>query len=246
MICTAIPVFGREALLRVTIERLYYQADDIEVFCIGDGVNEKRVCEETGAHWIEHKNYPLGAKWQTGLDYIRDHCPECEAFLYIGSSDWVSDNWTETMIKHLLAGYDMAGKEEIFFLDIAAGNKKRMLRWPGYMDVRMGETIGTGRLISRGILDKLDWQLFDRYLDNTLDASMQARIKNTGGRIKLEVSEDVRALSISTDRWPNHHIFNDMVIDEERLCTEIIPVQNIDPFLREHFPEAINLFGEGV
>ena len=67
------------------------------------------IAEETGALFVQCQNLPLGFKWQRGMDIAREFDPD--AILMLGSSDWVSDNWCEIMMKRIIAGADMVGKE---------------------------------------------------------------------------------------------------------------------------------------
>jgi glycosyltransferase involved in cell wall biosynthesis len=240
MIYCAIPAYGRLPLLKVTIERLSKQTVPVKVIVMGDEADIWDMCKKMGIHFIQVPNIPLGHKWQTGIDYCKKQA-DCEAFLYLGSSDWISNNWCEVMLKHLDGGYHMAGVEDIYFLDIQKYNHKQMLYWPGYVGEREGETIGTGRMLSRKGLDLIGWDVFDRELHNSLDACMMNRLWRKRAKVKVDDKSNIFCLSLSTYKWENKHQFRDMSLmgHVERMSHE-----NMEELIKKIFPEAEDLFQE--
>src|SRR5688572_33434172 len=93
-VVAVIPVHGRVPLLPYTIKRLI-QKNDCKVICVGDGLHEKQVCEQSGAVWVPFKNSPLGAKWNAGFVAAKRFNPD--AVLYVGSSDWVCNDWIKLL-----------------------------------------------------------------------------------------------------------------------------------------------------
>jgi hypothetical protein len=241
--CT-IPVHGRGALVAKTIDRLKKQTIPVDVVLIGDDMQRDimDMAQEREIPYLIFPNELLGYKWQVGVEYWKDK--NIGAWLYLGSSDWICDNWCETLMPYIVGGADMVGVEDIYFLDIGLHNFKRMIYWPGYVGERAGEQIGTGRLLSRRILDKMHWNVFDLLLINSLDKSMQLHVAKSGGIIKTLKKEDqLTALSISTYRWPNKHQFADMLGMPSCLP---IDFDRMDKIIEKSFPEARNLFGEDL
>lgn len=231
-VVAVIPVHGRLPLLKYTIQRLYEVNKVFKVICVGESAEERQVTSSSGAVFLWHPNRPLGAKWNAGFVHARQYNPD--ACLFVGSSDWIDENWIPTL-KHHLKYVDMVGLPGMYLLDI--GDTFRACHWSGYVGHREGESIGIGRMIRSKILDRMDWKPFIDTLDNSMDGSMQSRVIEAGGIVKT-VNEDLKSLSISTNRWPNKHKFEDHY--SGRLKSEII--DNANEWIDRYFPEAKQVF----
>lgn len=237
MVGAVIPVKGRHALLKHTIERLLNKNKLGIVLCVGDR-EDREVCRSSGAEFVEYANYPLGAKWNFGFNRIKKYRPD--SVLFVGSSDWVSDNYTE-VAEPYLDEFGLIGKAGCHFLDISQQGK-RLVFWPGYAKAaqtrqdhlqRKDEPIGGGRMISSRVLDKINWQPFESKKDNSMDWFMYNNTLQAGEKVKI-ITDDIHIMSISTDRWPNKHIFEDHW--RGKLPSERI--KDHDNFLNMNFPEA--------
>lgn len=222
-VVAVIPVKGREPLLKYTIRRLYEKNGVYRVICIGD--KEKEVCVSEGADFIEFPNNPLGAKWNAGFLKAKNYNPD--ACLFMGSSDWVSDNWLEETTP-FLDKWDIIGKPDFYMLDIQ--EELRACHWLGYDGSRAGEPIGIGRLISKRILDRLEWKPMDAALDRSMDFSMYHRVLGLGGKVKLVTHDSIKSLSISTGKWENMHKFEDHWRDIVPSKTNRIYLNKLDGF----------------
>lgn len=231
-VVACIPVNGRLPLLKHTIERLYKKNGVYKVICSG-GDEEKDTCINAGAEFIIHPNHPLGRKWNAAFQAARKHNPD--ACLFVGSSDWLSDNWISSL-SPFINEYDLVGLPGCYFADI--GQEYRACYWPGYKGRREGESIGIGRMISRRILNLMNWQPFNDNIDNSLDFSMDEKVlKHAGKRIMVDAKE-IFSLSISTNKWINKHKFDqhwNNILKSERIKQPI-------PFLMNNFPEIFNIF----
>ena len=239
-VVAVIPAHGRFPLLRVTIERLLKRNGVNQVVVVGDQHEVKAICRQTGAHYVEFKNRPLGRKWNWGFHTARDMKPD--ACLFVGSSDWISDTWIPDILP-LTDEYDLIGKPDFYLLDIGPGNTLRACHWPGYGDhrpARKYEPIGIGRVISARMLDEIKWMPFDPAADNSMDWQMYQKVLKAGGKVHLVTDESLRSLSISTYQWVNKHKFDEH--HSGRLTSRII--EDPEAFARTHFPEALTLFNE--
>lgn len=236
-IIAAIPVSGRRPLLPHTIKRLYEKCGVSYIICIGDNSEDKAVCCKLGVEWVEFPNNTLGSKWNAGLKAAEKY--DFDAFLFVGSSDFVSDNWLEYM-SPLMDEYDMVGKVSCKFLDLAEnGTKIKMCDWKGYTveSGRYLESIGAGRLYSRSILEKLNFELFDNNALSGMDNYSMKRVINAGGKIKAINDDEIQALSISTDQWENKHKYAHVLDNENQL-----PLEKTMEFINKWFPEALKIF----
>lgn len=234
-VVACIPAFGRLHLLKVTIERLYKKNGVFKVIVAGHEPEVEKLCAKAGSEFVFHENKPLGAKWNSAFQKAKDFDPD--ACLFVGSSDWISENWLSVCCPYL-GTVDMIGKPDCYFLDIGV-KEMRAVYWPGYTrQDRLGESIGIGRVLSRRILDAIDWRPFDSTKDNSMDSCMQQKVLAAGGKVHLLTSSLIRSLSISTYAWPNKHQFIQHWTGQ--LPSE--KILNVDEFVRNNFPEALTIF----
>ncbi len=230
-----IPVKGRLPLLKYTIRRLYEKNGVYKVICIGDAEEEREVCESEDAEFVFHANNPLGKKWNAGFQAAKKHTPD--ACLFVGSSDWISDNWLSYCEPFIMGDIDMIGKPDFYLLDI--GVTLRFCHWLGYgKGPRQDEPIGIGRVLSSRILDLMNWAPMNETLNNSMDFSMYQHLLRLGGKVHLVKGTEIQSLSISTNRWPNMHRFNDHF-------TNKLPssrMHNFGQWLDEKFPEHKLIF----
>lgn len=228
-VVACIPVFGRGPLVEQTIKRLYNKNGVYRVICAGSEPEDRQICEKTGAIWIQHRNQPLGAKWNAAFKEAKKYNPD--ACLFVGSSDWLSDNWLPVMIPYL-SNYDLIGVPGCHFLHLC--DEPLLCHWKGYTNGRDGESIGIGRLLSRQLLERIHYEPFKPELNNSLDSSMQQTCSRHAARIHLVDSHKIKAVSISTNEWANKHQFSDHYLG--RLPSE--KIKDVDNFIQSYFPEA--------
>lgn len=232
-VIAVVPVHGRLPLLKYTIERLINK-NKVKVICVGDGQKERELCKSLGAEWVAHQNKPLGAKWNACFLKAREF--EHDACLFVGSSDWISEDWISEMN---MKDFDLVGTLGCHFMHLYK-DRIEACYWPGYVGKRQGESIGIGRLISKSILEKIQYQPFDYRLDGSLDYSMIQRVLKAGGKVKT-VKTSAKSVSISCDLWINKHNF-------QHHYTGILPsicIEDASSWADINFPEAKLIFKHG-
>ena len=241
-VVACLAVHGRLPLLKHTIERLYKKNGCYKVVCAGDGQEEKKLCESLGAIWTPRRNKPLGMKWNSAFQRAKDFNPD--AVLYVGSSDWICDDWIHIMRPHV-EKHGFAGVPGCSLIDI--GETLRAVHWTGYKGYRTdreNETIGSGRMLSRRLLDAIDWTPFDPVLHNSLDWSMKVISWKKGITDFMVYDDRLKSLSFSTSgpyKWPkdqkNKHDF-------EMHWNNLIPSEKINAqeFAGKYFPEVNLIF----
>lgn len=203
-IVAVIAAHGRLPLLHHTITRLFKKNRCRYVVVVG-GTDEKETSVNAGAIFIEHENKPLGKKWNAGFQHASTL--DVDGVVFIGSSDWISDNWLDVTVP-MLDEFDMIGKPDFYMADI--GKEVRSCWWMGYgPGQREHEPIGIGRLISARIMHELEWRPFVDGANHSMDWSMHQKVLANGGKCNLITGPDIKSLSVSTDRWPNMHKFED-------------------------------------
>jgi hypothetical protein len=244
MTVAVIPVKGRHPLVHHTIAQALKVVD--KVICITDSGAE--AFHLPGASDVVHvrRTTKLGKKWNTGFQVAKAYDPD--HILFIGSSDWVSDNWMDYMLPSTESS-DIVGVKSFNLLhldydvldDIEPLTKKkrhsgshsvtvkynglRLGLWPGYDNFRRGEPIGIGRVLNRDFLRRIDYKPFDDDKNKHMDRHMFELCKS----YTIAPYEDIRCLSISTSLWDNMHVWHDdYEIDEP-------------DFLSKWFPDAYQL-----
>jgi hypothetical protein len=238
-VVAAIAVYGRLPLLEHTIKRLYQKNGCYKVICSGDQPEDRKLCESLGAVWVTHNNRHLGGKWNLAFTKAKEYNPD--AVLFVGSSDWVCDDWIK-IIRPYVDQYGFVGVPGCYMADL--GEKIRLLNWEGYKTCRperSDETIGIGRMLSRRLLDAIGWQPFKPILNNSLDRSMKDNAKRCKFTDFMVHDERLKAISISTHLWPNKHKFEQHWDETHPKYAPSIKM-NPEPFISTHFPEANKLF----
>lgn len=226
-VVAVIPIKGRLPLLKFTIERLLNKNGLTEVICVGSK-DEKQTVENAGAVFLEYENNPLGTKWNYGFDYAKRYNPD--AVLFVGSSDWLSDNWLAETTPYL-KDYDLIGKKDFYMMDFQ--KEMRSCHWLGYVCQRKDEPIGIGRLISRNILEKMNWNPFRSDANHSMDSFMYRKTILLGGRYTTIENDNIYSLSISCDKWTNMHKF------EEHWNNKMPSIKTDNQKLFNLFPEAL-------
>lgn len=229
-IIAVIPTHGRHPLLRVTISRLVNQG--VGVICVGSDFDQD-VCENAGADFYYHSNKPLGKKWNYGFLIAKNYKPDF--VLYVGSSDWISDNWLPVLLP-LAKDVDIVGKPDYNLLHITSqlsGNLYTLANWPGYPlgTGREYEPIGGGRILNAHWLDKIGWKPFDDYLNMSMDYSMYGKLN--GGKCLLFNSPEIQLLALSCNKWSNMH--------ESDFKSNVIMFREPELWLQRWFPDALKL-----
>ena len=145
---------------------------------------------------IEHNNFPLSHKWQSGLNHVRTLNPDY--VLMLGSDDFICSNLLGVYTKEMDKGTDLIGLLDCYFLDARVNS---LTHWLGYRNHRRGESIGMARMLSSKFLDKLDWQMWVKPINKGLDSEMMRNIrsvKHSEAMFKCK-DENIMALDVKTD-----------------------------------------------
>ena len=203
-IVAVIPCYGREPLLKYTIRRLYSKNKIHSVIVIGESKSEYLTSMNEGAIFLKFPNKPLGRKWNAGYRFCKKFNPD--AVLFVGSSDWISNDWIDIAYSELSDDIGYVCKSGFDMVDIK--NKEiRFCKWYGYICNRKNEGIGIGRLISRKLLEKINFSPFNNNQNNSMDYHMYLKCINNNMTIKI-LKNDSIFLSISCDLWKNMHMFD--------------------------------------
>ena len=232
-VVAVMPVSGREELFPITIKRLYQQEGvRMIVICLCDTAKEFALAQESGAvPTLMPTGIHLGEKWQIGVEYSKEANPD--ALMIVGSGNWFTNGWVKTLYPYL-DDYDMVGSEAMYVYQIREKDRV-LIHWGGYHTSRKGDMLGAGRLISRRILDKADWQVYDTSLNSALDRSMTRKLRVHGAKTLTLPQGEEMILKVGSWKWKNINSFGTLwgspnaktITDHEEVL--------------KHFPEAKTL-----
>ena len=119
-------------------------------------------------------NSPLSDKWNFGLEQIKNLF--FDYLILIGSDDIISPDVFRIYLQKIEENFEFIGIEDLFMYDLES---KSMYYWPGYNNERRGETTGLGRCLSKSVVEKMNYELWNNGLERNLDGSMMSKLKNS-------------------------------------------------------------------
>ena len=154
---------------------------NLELVAVGsEGEKSKTICEENGFHYFEYENQPMSEKWNFGLQMTKKFNPD--AVTIVGSDDIIDKQLLSFYNGKLNKGHLMLGIKDFYIYD---SKSQKLAYWRGYGKLndahRMDETIGLARCLSRPLLDKLNFNIWnDLDISRNLDGAMTTRLKEIG------------------------------------------------------------------
>ena len=154
---------------------------NLELVAIGsEGGKSKSICEENEFHYFEYENQPMSEKWNFGLQMTKEFNPD--SVTIVGSDDIIDKQLLVFYNEKLKKGHLMLGIKDFYIYD---SESQKLAYWRGYGKLndahRMDETIGLARCLSRPLLDKLNFNIWnDLNISRNLDGAMTTRLKEIG------------------------------------------------------------------
>src|SRR5690606_6529044 len=163
----------------------YYASLGLQGVAVRSPGDEQQEIE--GWRYVEHPNKPLGKKFNRGLKEIQD-----DDVMVVGSDDFVCETYIREAQKLLEKGLDIIEPRGLYVYDY--GRLTHCLTTPG-----------AGRVLSKTILRKKQWHLWENHRNDGLDASAMQRLQvGRPRRVKLhgavrDVKSDVNLWRLGTD-----------------------------------------------
>ena len=190
-IVICIPFYrNHDVVWRVLYHYAHIEIPNTQIAVVAAGSEKehsKRMAESAGAQYCETLNPPpqlmnlLPQKFNANLMAARKYRPDF--VMLTGSDDLISAEWLDFGIKQMVDNnLDCVGLMDSY---IAHAKTKEVMYWSGYWGDRKGESIGAGRIVSRKILDKLNWTLWPTNDARTIgnDGRQIERIIGAGGSV---------------------------------------------------------------
>lgn len=135
----------------------------VAAYSPGEDAAAGAFAQEALWHFVEAPNLPLTRKGNAACAVLRLYAPE--VVVNLGSDDFISASFLETVRRLAETGTDYAIPSELFIWDLATARCVRVFNQ---------YSLGAGRVFSRRLLALLSWQLWaaegrpDRALDERL------------------------------------------------------------------------------
>lgn len=171
----------------------------IDLVAVGsEGDQSKRLVENYGFEYLEYPNKPVSKKWEHGINSVKSL--EFDGLIIMGSDDLIDGRAIRRYIKALDDGFLFFGFQDVYFYE---ADTKELIYWPGYshksnpMPHRTLESIGLGRMLSRELLELLNFSIWGSLEANSsLDGFMHKRL-----------IDDLKILPLKYENNKNNTIF---------------------------------------
>ena len=119
-------------------------------------------------------NRPLGRKWHMGVNTAK--MMGANPLIILGSDDLLEKDYIYNALMKFKEGYEFVGTTAWYSFDV----KRDKLYESKYINRNENYPIGSGKVYSKGILDKIRWKVFDQAADRKLDDQGQRLINGHG------------------------------------------------------------------
>jgi len=181
-----------------------------------EGMRSEAMVGIEGFQYIETPNHPLARKMNTTIEMARIW--EADYVLCLGSDDIISPKLMRLFIKHMKQGIDFIGVLDFYFYDMVS---KKSMYWGGYIDYRKGHTCGAGRCLSKNLLNKWGWSIWEDKQSHILDNSMEDKLEATPHTsVKISLAQeglfavDIKSSTNMTpfEPWPNTEFIDSKIL----------------------------------
>lgn len=164
---------------RVEISKIFWEnAQDIglDVIAIVSDVENKELAQKYALKVIWSDNKPLGAKWQKGIVELKNY--DFDFFLLLGSDDLISQKLLDIYKKE----FETNQTKYIGLMDaVAMDFKSKLFRlFNGYRTHRRGESLGSGRVMHKSILEQLNYEIIEPNINYGIDGSITQSMYSLG------------------------------------------------------------------
>jgi len=151
----------------------------INIVAGSEGNISRNIAEKNNWVYVECKNTPLNLKFNLALQKAKEFNPD---YVVVAGSDNIISKGIFTNV------YAKTNAEILGFLDayIYSEELQQLLLWNGYTCEREGECVGGGRTYSRSVLEKLNWEIWDKSKPINSSLDLQAYKRCCKAKIKFQ------------------------------------------------------------
>ena len=115
---------------------------------------------------IYNQNLPVSRKWQKGVEHARKFSPD--GIMILGSDDIITPGYLEYVKKQITNDYDYISNKRWYNTYLT--NNNFVVGEFRYIKERV-DGLGSGRVYSKRVLDKLNWKLYSFNKNKNLDGT---------------------------------------------------------------------------
>lgn len=139
---------------------------DITAFAVISEMEMVDLCEKYDIDWVITENLPLGRKKNFGLRQLANY--DFDFIMEIGSDDLVTNNLLDQYLPYFKE-YDFFGISDAAYIESENGECRRL--------IADKSTYGAGRVISKALLEKMNYTIWSDQLNRGLDNNSVLNIK---------------------------------------------------------------------
>lgn len=238
-IVCVIPAHGRKNITIETLQMLKKQSMPIEILVVGDSSAEKEVAQNCGCHYIEHTNKPLSKKWQAGVTAAKKMDPD--AIMVCGSDSWLTPKWCEIVFPYTKT-HDLVGINHFYACKAFPEEAVKIINRE-YKGRRANLPVGSGRMFSKRILEKIDWTIYPGNQNRSLDGVSYRNVMKHNGKILVLPDKELKVLAIkstwdSLNSWEKYINSNNNIRHPD--------IENPKKWLETNFPNSIEALNRVV
>lgn len=145
----------RHDISRLFIERT--QSLGLKLFAVTstEDPESAEMCREYGVDYVIHKNSPLGAKWNKGIEHALF---QSDYVVIMGSDDLMTQSYLDAVIPKMAEGVPFGGIDSIYMVEHGNESKAAVLKYKG-----VKKMLGCGCFISSKALRSVATRVKVRY-----------------------------------------------------------------------------------
>jgi glycosyltransferase involved in cell wall biosynthesis len=212
---------GRKKILSLwlaQIQRLRRETQCyIPAVVVSDDTDEA-LCHSYHVVHIPHNNFPVTAKWNRALKYMRSE--GVDYIQILGSDDIVSTMYIQKTLERMEQGIDLIGTETIYFYCGQGAERGKLVK----LDTPILK--GIGKTVSKRILDQCDWMLWnveknwgmDAIATKTIMAYNPSKAVIEGIVVDVKTKENLNSFRVFRNRQEvDNGLFFNILSEEEKL-----------------------------
>lgn len=220
-------MWGRSRLTRLVLahnSRIHVENVEIKRIAVYSREDPDPTIDVPGWTYAQFPNRPLSDKWQAGAKRIRKM--DVDAMMIFGSDDFLNAAFIEEAVEAIKNGHDYVMPKSLYFYDTACKES---------IYCQLIGRVGGGRTLSRRILDKMQWNVWEPGYQKNIDGCMDRRLIEIGHKHPDYTIDDIRStgallLGIKLGEDGNMHPFYKMKkglngenVDSRSLLEEYVP-----------------------
>lgn len=151
-----------------------------KVYCVASNDSDYTYAKDYFHKAYQFPNNPLSAKWQYGVEQLRNE--DFEAVIMMGADDIMNHKTLLAIQESLRNGAEFVAFDDIYIWDRI---KNLAYYWGGYDNHRKGEPCGAGRVFTKELLERMDYQLWTGAHNLGLDGVLWNRLNEMDVNMKL-------------------------------------------------------------